>query len=205
MPEPEKGMELNIALMKQLTGGDTYTGRFLNENSFEFSMEGKIFINTNHLPTVSDDTVFASGRAKVIPFDRHFTEAEQDKTLKHFFRRGDNKSAILNWLVAGYKMILDSGFDPPQRVVDAIAAYRAEADIIGAFLVEYTVEQEKGRLSTSELHKHYAAWAKGNGYLPLCNRAFVGELRRRFEVKPDCRKGNVVIGLALAVESEVSA
>ena len=57
MPEPEKGMELNTALIKQLTGGDTYTGRFLNENSFEFSMEGKIFINTNHLPRVTDDTV----------------------------------------------------------------------------------------------------------------------------------------------------
>lgn len=205
MPEPEKGMELNVALIKQLTGGDTYTGRFLNENSFEFSMEGKIFINTNHLPTVSDDTVFASGRAKVIPFDRHFTEAEQDKGLKHFFRHGGNKSAILNWLVAGYKMIQEAGFDPPQRVADAITAYRAEADIIGAFLAEYTVTQEKGRLSTSELHKHYAVWAKGNGYLPLCNRAFVGELRRRFEVKPDCRKGNVVLRLALAVDAEVSA
>ncbi|MDR0491142.1 MAG: hypothetical protein LBH28_07875 [Oscillospiraceae bacterium] len=29
MPEPEKGMELNASLMKQLTGGDTLVGRFL--------------------------------------------------------------------------------------------------------------------------------------------------------------------------------
>jgi putative DNA primase/helicase len=99
MPEPEKGMELNTALIKQLTGGGTYTGRFLNENPFEFPMEGKIFINTNHLPTISDGTVFASGRAKVIPFERHFSEDEQDKQLKQFCRRRDNKSAIPNWPV----------------------------------------------------------------------------------------------------------
>jgi putative DNA primase/helicase len=206
MPEPDKGMELNTALIKQLTGGDTYTGRFLNENSFEFAMEGKIVINTNHLPQVSDDTIFASGRAKVIPFERHFTEAEQDKGLKHFFRRGENKSAILNWLVTGYRLILEAGFDPPQRVANAIAAYRAESDIIGVFLAEYTVEKEKGRLSTSELHKHYAVWAKGNGYVPLNNRPFVGELkRRRFVIKPDCKKGNVILGMALAFDTALPA
>ena len=81
MAEPEKGMELNASLMKSLTGGDTLVGRFLNENPFEFPMECKIFIGTNHLPRVSDDTVFASGRVKIIPFERHFTAQEQDKTL----------------------------------------------------------------------------------------------------------------------------
>jgi len=69
MPEPEKGLELNIALIKQLTGGDTYTGRFLNENPIEFKPEFKIFINTNHLPRTSDDTVFSSDRVKLVPFE----------------------------------------------------------------------------------------------------------------------------------------
>lgn len=27
----------------------------------------------------------------------------------------------------------------------------------------------------------------------------VADLRRRFEIKPDCKKGNVIIGLALSV------
>jgi putative DNA primase/helicase len=196
MPEPERGMELNAALMKQLTGGDTYTGRFLNENPFEFPMEGKIFINTNHLPRVSDDTVFASGRAKIIPFERHFTEAEQDKGLKQFFRRRENKSAILNWLVTGYRLILETGFDPPQKVVQAVAEYRQEADVIGVFLAECTSGKENGRLPTSELYSRYASWAKDNGYRPLSNRPFVGDLRRRFDVRHDGRYGNVVHGLA---------
>ena len=204
MPEPEKGMELNTALIKQLTGGDTYTGRFLNENSFEFTMEGKIFINTNHLPRVSDDTVFASGRAKIIPFERHFTEQEQDKGLKQFFRRMENKSAILNWLVCGYRLILETGFDPPQRVIQAISEYRQEADVIGMFLSEYTVGREKSRLSTPVLYSHYARWAADNGYKPLNNRNFVVELRRRCDVRKDSHS-NVVVGLALAFDSALPA
>ena len=193
MPEPEKGMELNAALMKQLTGGDTYSGRFLNENSFEFTMEGKIFINTNHLPRVSDDTVFASGRAKIIPFERHFTEAEQDKKLKQFFRRRENKSAVLNWLVMGYRMILETGFDPPLRVMQAVAEYRQEADVIGLFLFECTAESEKGSISTPDLYLRYTAWAKENGYRPMNSRNFVGELRRRCDVRKRSHS-NVVVG-----------
>jgi putative DNA primase/helicase len=200
MPEPEKGLELNIALIKQLTGGDAYTGRFLNENPFEFTPEFKMFINTNHLPRASDDTVFASGRVKLIPFERHFTEDEQDKSLKQFFRRSGNKSAILNWLVGGCRLSLETGFDPPQRVNDAITAYRQEADIIGAFLGEYTVESEGGRLSTSALYAHYTAWAKDNGYRAMNNRNFVMELRRRLEVRRDGAVGNVVVGLALSFD-----
>ena len=204
MPEPEKGMELNTALIKQLTGGDTYTGRFLNENSFEFSMEGKIFINTNHLPRVTDDTVFASGRAKVIPFERHFTETEQDKGLKQFFRRRENKSAILNWLVMGWRLILEVGFEPSRKVIQAVSEYRQEADVIGLFLAENTVIQEKSRLSTPMLYSHYARWAADNGYKPLNNRNFVGELRRRCDVRKDSHS-NVVVGLALSFDPALPA
>jgi putative DNA primase/helicase len=88
--------------------------------------------------------------------------------------------------------------------VDAIAAYRQEADIIGCFLAEYTVEREKSRLSTSELYIHYAGWAKDNGYKPLNNRNFVGELRRRCDVRKDSHS-NVVVGLAMSLDSELPA
>jgi putative DNA primase/helicase len=200
VPEPEHDMTLNSAIMKQLTGGDTYTGRFLNENLFQFRFEGKPFINTNHLPRVSDDTIFASGRAKIIPFNRHFTETEQDKGLKQEFRKAKTKSAILNWLIEGYRLILNSGFDAPPRVIEAVAEYRQEADVIGMFLAEYTVRNDNNRLSTSALYAQYTTWAKDNGYHALNSKNFVTELRRRFDVRCDGAVGNVVVGLALSFD-----
>jgi len=146
VPEPEKGLELNIALVKQLTRGDSYMARFLNENPVEFTPEFKIFINTNHLPRTSDDTVFLSGRVKQIPFDRHFQPHEQDNGLKAHFRKQKNRSGILNWLLQL------EGLPLPEKVNNAIQAYRQETDIIGSFLNECTAVQDKSRLHASELY-----------------------------------------------------
>jgi putative DNA primase/helicase len=195
-PEPEKGLELNVALVKQLTGGDTYTGRFLNENPIEFKPEFKIFINTNHLPRTADDTVFSSDRVKLIPFDRHFTPEEQDAGLKKLFRKHESMSGILNWTIEGYRLLRAEGLNEPGRVVAATAAYRLEADIIGSFLCECTAAQEGNRLPASELYAAYSLWAKDNGYRQMNHKNFVVELRRRLDVRRG-GVGNVVVGVAL--------
>jgi putative DNA primase/helicase len=200
MPEPQRGLELNIALIKQLTGGDTFTGRFLNENPVEFTPEFKIYINTNHLPRTSDDTIFSSGRVKLIPFDRHFAPNEQDTGLKKLFRRSVNKSAILNWLLEGYWNLQKDGLAVPLRVEQTIAAYRQESDVIGEFLSDSTIELAGSRLPTAELYVHYANWTKDNGYKPLNSKNFIAELRRRLDIRRDGSVGNVVVGLALCAD-----
>jgi putative DNA primase/helicase len=197
MPEPEKGLELNIALVKQLTGGDTYTARNLNESPVEFSPEFKLFINTNHLPHTSDDTIFTSGRVKLIPFDRHFTPEEQDAGLKMLFRESVNMSGILNWLIEGYRLMRDEGLSLPEKVKNAIAEYRLDADDLGAFFKDTLVPMENNRLKTSELWEAHNVWAKANGIRSMSSKKFVGELRRRYEVKSDCKKGNVIVGYRL--------
>jgi len=198
MPEPEQGLELNIALVKQLTGGDTYTGRFLHENPMEFAPEFKIFINTNHLPRTSDDTVFASGRAKLIPFERHFTPEEQDAGLKKLFRLRESMSGILNWLLEGYRLLQEEGLALPHRVQAAIEEYRLETDIIGSFVAETLTAEADARLATAEVYAVYKNWASANGYRPMSNRSFTGELRRRHELRRDGIKGNVLVGFRVA-------
>ena len=48
--ELPSGLKLNAAKVKQMTGGDTLTTRYLYQNFFEYRPQFKIFINTNHLP-----------------------------------------------------------------------------------------------------------------------------------------------------------
>jgi putative DNA primase/helicase len=196
-PEPEKGLELNSALMKQLTGGDTYVGRFLNENPFEFVPEFHIFFNTNHLPRTSDDTIFASGRVKIIPFERHFTAKEQDPGLKGLFRKSANKSAILNWLIDGYRLMLEVGLDVSDRMQTALDEYRSECDSIGNFLSERVLPAEGKKLQTSALYAAYTAQAKLSGSRPMSIQAFVGEVRKRYDVGRDRTLGTVVHNAAL--------
>ncbi len=94
--EPDKRLMLSAALLKTLTGSDTVNARFLHENSFDFKPQFKIFTNTNYLPTITDLTLLTSGHVKIIPFERHFEEYEQDLGLKDEFSRQENLSGILN-------------------------------------------------------------------------------------------------------------
>jgi len=197
-PEPEKGLELNSALMKQLTGGDTYVGRFLNENPFEFVPEFHIFFNTNHLPRTNDDTIFASGRVKIIPFERHFTVKEQDHGLKGLFRKAANKSAILNWLIAGYRLMLEVGMDVTGHMQAALDEYRAECDSIGNFLTERILPAEGQKLQTSALYAAYTAQVKMSGSRPMSVQQFVGEVKKRYNVGRDYKLGTVIYDAALA-------
>ena len=197
MPEPEKGLELNIALIKQLTGGDTYTGRFLHENPIEFKPEFKIFINTNHLPKTADDTVFYSERVKLIPFDRHFSPNEQDTGLKKLFQKSENRSGILNWLIEGYRLLKADGLALTERISAAIEEYRLQTDIFGSFLRECTVEQDKNRAPVKNLYAAYTSWVKDNGYVPPISKGdFIEEMKKHYEVKRG-NVGLVSVGLAL--------
>ena len=155
-----------------------------------------MFINTNHLPRSSDDTIFASGRIKLIPFDRHFLPHEQDNGLKKQFRKAESKSAILNWLIEGYRLLQSEGLPLPERVNNALQAYRQETDIIGSFVSECTAVKEDNRISASELYSAYSAWTKDNGYRQMNNKNFVAELRRRLDVRRG-GTGNIVVGIVL--------
>ena len=182
MSEPDKGLRLNSALVKSMTGGDTITARFLHQNSFEFRPEYKLFINTNHLPRVNDDSIFASGRVKLIPFERHFPENEQDKGLKAFFRQPENKTGILNWLLAGLRLLNAEGLKQPKSVRDATMQYREESDTIGQFIAECLIEKWNLNTPLKNVHARYEEWCEDYGHKPLNSRNLASELRRKGKI-----------------------
>jgi putative DNA primase/helicase len=104
MQEPSKGLELDAALVKQLTGGDAVVARFLGKNPVQYTPTFKIFMGANHLPKITDRSVLTSGRLKVIPFNRHFKPGEQDENLTQMFKESVAMSGILNWLIQGFAM-----------------------------------------------------------------------------------------------------
>lgn len=206
MPEPPKGMHLNSAKLKQWTGSDTVRARFLNENSFEFKPQFKLYLNTNDLPTATDTALFKSGRMVVIPFTRHFAEAEQDGTLKQQFATNGAKSAILNWLLAGWRAVRSEGLLPPSSVTSAIHEYSAESDTVRRFVEECLEPDLDSDIKTSTLLKMYQEWARANGLDGPSANTFKGELERTgFKVKR-CRpkSGGNPTSLLLGYKASVS-
>lgn len=164
--EPGKKMALSSALVKTLTGNDTITARYMYESMFEFKPTFKFFINTNHLPNITDPSVFASGRVKVIPFTRHFDENHQDKNLKQTLIQPQNLSGLLNWLLEGRKKVEIEGLDPPASVIEATAQYQQDSDKVALFLAERLVPSPGTNTKLEDVYADYKSWCEVNGLYP---------------------------------------
>lgn len=189
--EPPRAMQLNSSLVKTLTGGDTINARFLHENSFDFKPQFKLYINTNYLPTVDDQTVFSSNRIYVIPFERHFSQAEQDKSLKSLFATDELKSAIFSWLIEGYYQSLN-GFCECRAINEAIEKYKAICDPVYDFVNNVLVTEPNGRTPVIEAHRQYINWARAERKPLYSKNELSSRLKKHFIVK-NCRLGDGVV------------
>ncbi len=175
--EPPKRMIFDVALLKTLLGRDRITARHLYEREFEFTPTFKLCINTNYLPTVNDDTLFSSGRLKVIPFERHFTEEEQDKTLKDRLQMEDNLSGLFTWCLEGLRLYREEGLIPPESIVRATQAYRDESDKVKQFISDCLEEKEDSIIEGKALYETYVEWCHSNGFGCENKRNFFDELK----------------------------
>lgn len=161
--EPGRGLVLNAAQVKSMTGNDTLNARFLHENSFDFKPQFKLYINTNYLPVINDMTLFSSGRVVIIPFERHFEELEQDRTLKSEFAKPKNQSAIFNWLVEGYRLAMQEGLTQPAAVIAATAEYKRDSDKVMQFVEEKLEAAPLAETKTAMVYECYRNWCSENG------------------------------------------
>ena len=161
--EPDKNMILSASLVKQMTGNNTITARFLHENSFQYKPQFKMFIDTNHLPTISDSTLFSSDRVIIVEFNRHFGEDERDIHLKKKLTAPDSLSGILNWCLEGLRLYRSTGLNPPEAVREATRAYAESSDKIGQFISEVLTVDPNGEISVNEVHEKYQNWCYLNG------------------------------------------
>lgn len=174
--EPPKRMIFDIGLLKTLLGRDSITARHLHQSEFEFIPIFKLFMNTNFLPLISDDTLFTSGRINVITFDRHFEPHEQDRTLKDKLKKQENLSGIFNWCLKGLQMFYEQGAEPPPRIAAATSEYRTNSDKVGNFIRE-CLEPAQTNVKALDVYKTYQGWCKSNGYGAENKGNFFAELK----------------------------
>lgn len=176
--EPPKRMLFDTALLKSLLGRDSITARHLHQREFSFIPKFKLVINTNYLPTITDDTVFSSGRINVISFDRHFEPHEQDKHLKDKLRDKNELSGILNWCIKGLQLYRQEGLEPPKAVQNATEVYRTDSDKIGNFINECLSKTGKNS-KAKDIYEVYVKWCEDNGYGCENKGNFFAELKTK--------------------------
>ncbi len=159
--ETEEGRRLAEVRVKELTGSDTISARFMRAEWFDFRPVAKLWISTNHRPTVrgTDEAIWR--RICLIPFTVTIPEAERDRTLAERLR--GELPGILAWAVEGCRAWLSVGLKPPAAVLAATSEYRQEQDVLGQFLDDACVADSGCWSPAGDLFKAYREWAEEAG------------------------------------------
>jgi putative DNA primase/helicase len=169
--EADEGRRLSETLIKQLTGSDKLTARFLFAEYFDFKPSLKLFMATNHKPVIKGTDYGIWRRIRLLPFTTTMPPEKQDKNLEEKLRA--EASGILNWLLEGVQKWLEKGLAPPNIVSDATDEYRAEMDVIGNFIKERCVQNPADSIKARELFKNYQDWCDDHNE-HACNERFFG-------------------------------
>ncbi|WP_296876240.1 phage/plasmid primase, P4 family [Thomasclavelia sp.] len=170
--EPPKNMVLNCALIKQLVGEDTVTARKLYGHEFEFMPECKIIMHTNYLPRFYDESLVKGNKLVVITFNRHFSEEEQDHTLKKRLQEEDNVSGIFNWMLKGLEMYESEGLKKPSSIEQDTSTYYSMNDYVGNFIAEHLIPMDDAVENGTSIYNRYKEFCKAEKIEVCSNREF---------------------------------
>lgn len=168
--ETEQGKRWAESKLKNLTGGDKISARFMRQDFFEFFPQFKLFVAGNHKPAIRNIDEAMKRRLHLIPFTITVPPERRDKNLQQKLLA--ERDGILTWAVQGCLDWQRHGrLSPPQRVVDATEEYFEAEDALGRWLDERCVREANAKSLTAELFNDWKQWAEATG-------EFVGAQRR---------------------------
>ena len=176
---------LSTAQVKNITGGDPITARWLHSNPVTFMPTHTLFLQTNRKPQAPADDDALWERVKVIEFNVRFVdepnapdERPRDRALEETLKH--EASGILAWLVRGGLEWQRGGLQTPASVRVARDTYR-RGESIEPFLDAACVEAEGLQAEGGVLYAAYESWCKANRLRAKTPNWFGKQLQQRFE------------------------
>jgi putative DNA primase/helicase len=175
--ESEAHHQLAENLIKQMTGDDIISARFLYKETFEFEPEHKIFLGTNNKPIIRGNDYAIWRRMRLIPFTVTIPPEEMDKNLINKLKA--EYSGILNWAIKGCLEWQNHGLGTPAEVTEATDEYRNEMDLLNDFIQDCCIEGPDLFVPAKDLNEAYAKWCEVNGEFHLNAASFGRKLTEK--------------------------
>jgi len=177
--EVDKGKKLADSLIKQLTGGDMVSARFLFKPLFEFRPTFKLWLVANDAPKATDTDTGLWRRVLRVPFEHEIPEGERDATVKSKLTNVTiSGAAILAWAMAGCLLWQQFGLIVPTAVKKSTDAYRDENNPLKEFYADCCFFDPQAQATRSIIWDTYTRWAKDNGeHYPITNKELADRLR----------------------------
>jgi putative DNA primase/helicase len=169
--EAEAGHRLAEGLIKQATGGDRLTARFMRAEYFSFEPTFKIFIASNHRPQIRGTDRAIWSRIKLVPFTVTIPDDQQDRHLAEKLKA--ELPGVLAWAVRGCLDWQAHGLDEPEEVRAATETYKSDMDVLGTFIRDCCVTLEPAAwVASGPLYQRYEGWCHAGGERAMSKRAF---------------------------------
>jgi putative DNA primase/helicase len=193
MSESNEYGKLDEEKIKQLTGGEEISARALYQSAITYKPQFTLWLSCNDLPMVTDKSLFASQRIKVVEFNRHFKPEEQDTQLKNELTSPEAMSGIFMWLVRGYIKYKENGLKMSDSLTKVVSKYERDNDLVLQFLENrcervpeeennpYGEKNKRTIIKAKDLYNAFKIWAKSEGAYVLSARKFNSEMERHPE------------------------
>lgn len=192
--ETEEGRKLADARIKDMTGGDTLTGRVpYAKTDITFAPTYKLALVGNHKPEISDTSHGMWRRILMVLFEVTIPEGQRDgKLLEKLKYEG---AGILNWALLGLRKYLKDGLAIPKEIEAATTTYRDEQDIVGEWIRECCATGPSLKMKKDEAYLSYQMWCDRSGHRPMAKGRLTHRLSdRNYRLQPDKR---TIGGIAL--------
>lgn len=176
--ETEEGRAWAEARIKQMTGGDPVSARFMRQDFFTYVPQFKLTIVGNHKPVLHNVDDAARRRFNIVPFTRK--PERPDRQLEEKLK--PEWPAILRWMIEGCLDWQKNGLVRPDSVIAATAAYFDAQDLLGQWLEE-ECDAEPGNPykieTTGVLFESWSGFADRAGERAGSKKSFSEQLQRR--------------------------
>jgi putative DNA primase/helicase len=197
--EGEIGHRLAESRIKRLTGRDTLSARFLYGEWFDFKPTCKLFLGTNHKPTIRGTDEAIWDRVRLVPFTQCFRgQGKEDKNLGEKLQ--EELPGILNWALEGCEIWQQEGLGYPEEIREATKEYRSNMDILGDFLDDMCESDPFEEVRSSELYNAYKAWSENNGERVVSSSDFKESLEERGFMYKRTKNRRIYTGVRLKVD-----
>jgi len=170
--ETSKHQELDVPLIKQLTGGDRVRARRMREDFWEFDPTHKLVLVTNHLPRVPVDDYAMLRRLHRLVFEVTIPAAERDKKLLAEIL--GEREGVLAWMMDGYRMWRERGLDAPEPVQFPKPAQPPSP--VDQFIKERLARRPGGRTNATALYAEFQRWCPESAVAAVSQTEFGSRL-----------------------------
>jgi putative DNA primase/helicase len=175
--EGPEGARLDEGIVKQITGGDEITARFLHREFFIFRPRFKVVLVTNHKPVISGSDNGIWRRVVLVPWAVTIPAGQRDRRLLD--KLDAERAGILAWCLKGLADYLACGLDLPPALVKANAEYRKDSDIVGNWIEDCCTFSSFYVTASADLYMSYQQWAEQNGHRAMSSKSLANRLSDR--------------------------